>query len=152
MTDFDSGNELPEELRGVSDRLRENRPSFTPLELDQIKLRALNQAESGKRRRRPLVSRWVTLGLATVVLGGTAATGFASGGSFFGHGQNAAWSQYQPGHPCKPRDHFPWAYGFNGFSHCKPMPRPPKGYRPNPPKGHEPNPPKHQGPSGHSHH
>ncbi len=136
MTEFDSSGELPEEFQDVADRLRAGRPTFSPLELDQVKLSALSRTNKGNARRRPLVSRWLTLGLATVILGGTAATGLAAGGCFGGHGQNAAWSQYQPGHPCKPKDHFPWAYGYKGEDPCTPVhpihrpppPPPPKSW------------------------
>src|ERR1700733_9786450 len=104
MSEFNPHDDLPEEFRDVADRLRESRPTLSPLESDQLKLRAMQQAEVGdKARRRPMVSRWVTLGLTTAILGGTAATGLANCGNFFGHGQNAASSQYQPGHPCDPR-------------------------------------------------
>jgi hypothetical protein len=145
MSEFNPHDDLPEEFRDVADRLRESRPTLSPIELDQLKLRAMQQAAVGdKARRRPMVSRWVTLGLTTAILGGTAATGLANCGNFFGHGQNAASSQYQPGHPCDPR-YTSWPYGSDDWSHpCKPTPphhNPPPPPPPPPPPHHNPPPP-----------
>jgi hypothetical protein len=173
MTEFNPHDDLPEEFRDVADRLRESRPTLSPIESDQLKLRAMSQAGvTAKRRRSPLVSRWVTLGLTTAILGGTAATGLANCGNFFGHGQNAASSQYQPGHPCDPQ-HVSWPYGSDDWSHpCEPTPPhhhnppppppppphhnpppppPPPHHDPPPPPHHDPPPPPHHDPGPPSH-
>jgi hypothetical protein len=125
MTPSHPDNDQPDEFGEVEERLRRAVPPATPAELDQIKLRAMSQAKaagSGGRRRAPaFVSwfrvRWLSLGLATVILGGTAATGVASDG-FQNWGGNAAQSQYQP-HHCY-GDHGSWAHSFGHDGSCRP--------------------------------
>ena len=99
---------LPEHLLEVADRLREERVSVSPLELDQIKLRARAQAARGRRssklgpKGRPLRSRVVTLALTALLIGGTTAGGIAANGG--GNG-NSASSQYKPGMGCGDKNH-----------------------------------------------
>src|SRR5436190_23882600 len=98
---------LPEHLLEVADRLREERVSVSPLELDQIKLRARAQAARGRRstlgrKGTPLRSRVVTLALTALLIGGTTAGGIAAAGG--GNG-NSAGSQYRPGMGCGDTNH-----------------------------------------------
>src|SRR3954468_10412433 len=98
MTDQDR---FPEHLLEVADRLRQERVSASPLELDQLKLRARAQAAHGRRspevgrKGLALRSRVVTLAVTALLIGGTTAGGIAVSG---GNGnQNASQSQYKPG-------------------------------------------------------
>jgi hypothetical protein len=97
---------LPEHLLEVAERLREGRVSATPLELDELKLRAKAQAARGRSyglRGAPLRSRVVTLALTALLVGGTTAGGIAvSGGS---GADNAAVQQYKPGMGCGDKNH-----------------------------------------------
>jgi phage tail tape-measure protein len=97
---------LPEHLLEVAERLREGRVSATPLELDELKLRAKAQAARGRSyglRGAPLRSRVLTLALTALFVGGTTAGGIAaSGGS---GGSNAAVQQYKPGMGCGDKNH-----------------------------------------------
>src|SRR4051794_25585716 len=90
---------LPEDLLEIAEMLRAERVSATPLELDELKLRAKAQA-SGRRsyglRGAPLRSRVVTLALTALVIGGTTAGGIAGSAGGTGGG-NAAVEQYKPG-------------------------------------------------------
>jgi hypothetical protein len=119
MSDSNHFDDLPADLRDVAGRIHESRTTYTAVELDAIKQRAMNQAA---RRPTPagrrLVSRWVTVGLAAAILGGTAGTGLAEGGSFFGKGDNAAVSQYKPEHRCH-RWGSPWPYGDSPGDRCR---------------------------------
>jgi hypothetical protein len=100
MNEFDE-NEMPGELDDVAKRLRDAQPTFSAVELDQLKLRTMAQASSNRPRRgTPVRSRVVTLVLATALLGGTAATGIAATGGGNGGG-NAAKVQYKPPGICK---------------------------------------------------
>jgi hypothetical protein len=141
MTEFDSHDGLPEEFRGVADSLRDSRPAFSQLELDKIKLRAVRQAKRGRTRRRPMVSRWATVGLATVLLGGGAATGLANSGGAAPKITTATIWVYYPVWVCTPRAPLPWGFGSSGFEDCKwviekiaiQVPVPPPGKPPLPP-------------------
>src|SRR3954451_14263626 len=104
MTDQDR---IPEQLLEVADRLREERVSVSPLELDELKLRARAQAARGPRstfgrKGTPLRSRVVTLALTALLIGGTTAGGIAAAGG--GNG-NSASSQYKPGMGCGDKNH-----------------------------------------------
>jgi hypothetical protein len=107
MTRFDD-SDLPEELREVEARLRDARPGFTALELDQLKLRVMNRAGAqppifGRPRGKTMKSRILTLGVAALLLGGTAGGAIAAGGA--GGSSNAASSQYKPGNGCGDTNH-----------------------------------------------
>jgi anti-sigma factor RsiW len=95
---------LPEHLLEVAEKLREGRVSATPLELDELKLRAKAQAARGRSYRlrgAPLRSRVVTLALSALIVGGTAAGGIAASSG----GGNAAVQQYKPGMGCGDKNH-----------------------------------------------
>src|SRR3954469_18360693 len=94
MTDSNQ-DRLPEHLLEVADRLREERVSVSPLELDELKQRARAQAMRGRRstygpKGLPLRSRVVTLALTALLIGGTTAGGIAAGGG--GGKRNSAQS------------------------------------------------------------
>jgi hypothetical protein len=98
---------LPEHLLEVAERLREGRASATPLELDELKLRAKAQAARGRSyglRGAPLRSRVVTLALTAVIIGGTTAGGIAANNGG-GGGGSAAVQQYRPGMGCGDKNH-----------------------------------------------
>ena len=116
---------IPEHLLEVADRLREERVSATPLELDELKLRAKAQAARGRSYRSrgaPLRSRVVTLALTALIIGGTTAGGIA--GSNGGGGGNAAEQQYKPGMGCGDKNHThtgpPGNPDKNPATDCKP--------------------------------
>src|SRR4051794_35503813 len=99
---------LPEHLLEVADRLREERVSVSPLELDELKLRAKAQAAGGRRstigsKGLPLRSRVVTLALTALLIGGTTAGGIAAAGG--GGNGNSAQSEYRPGMGCGDKNH-----------------------------------------------
>jgi hypothetical protein len=116
---------IPEHLLEVADKLREGRVSATPLELDELKLRAKAQAARGRSYRlrgAPLRSRVVTLALTALIIGGTTAGGIA--GSSGGGGGNAAEQQYKPGMGCGDKNHIhtgpPGNPDKNPATDCKP--------------------------------
>ena len=127
MTDSHE-DRLPEHLLEVADRLREERVSVSPLELDQIKLRARAQAAHGRRsstlgrKGLPLRSRVVTLALTALLIGGTTAGGLAVAGGG-GNGDSAS-SQYKPGMGCGDKNHThtgpPGNPGKNPATDCPP--------------------------------
>jgi hypothetical protein len=88
----------------VSERLRAERPTATPLELDRIKQISLSRASrapagrSGTGRNK-LVSILVA---ATVMVGGTGAVLAAAGGNGKSNGNGATNSQYCPPKSQKP--------------------------------------------------
>ena len=95
---------LPDELREVEERLRAARPSFTELELDQLKLRTIAQGSHGPRtgagrlKGMPMRSRLAMLAVAVLLIGGTTGGAIAAGGA--GGSSNAASDQYKPGKGC----------------------------------------------------
>jgi hypothetical protein len=108
MNEREEGRRLPQDLEEAAERLRACRPDPSPLELDQIKLRAMSQAERrpstrpgrGLFMRSKLVSLLLALGL--VVSGGTA--GVIAGG----HGDNngsGGKGEYRPGKGCGDKNH-----------------------------------------------
>jgi hypothetical protein len=116
---------LPEHLLEVAERLREGRVSATPLELDELKLRAKAQAARGRSYRlrgAPLRSRVVTLALSALIVGGTAAGGIAASGG--GGAGSAAVDQYRPGMGCGDKNHThtgpPGNPDKNPATDCKP--------------------------------
>jgi hypothetical protein len=116
---------LPEHLLEVAERLREGRVSATPLELDELKLRAKAQAARGRSyglRGAPLRSRVATLALTALIVGGTTAGGIAA--SSGGGGNDAAQQQYKPGMGCGDKNHVhtgpPGNPDKNPATDCKP--------------------------------
>jgi hypothetical protein len=116
---------LPEHLLEVAEKLREGRVSATPLELDELKLRAKAQAARGRSYRlrgAPLRSRVLTLALSALVIGGTAVGGIAASGG--GGGGSAASAQYKPGMGCGDANHIhtgpPGNPDKNPATDCKP--------------------------------
>jgi hypothetical protein len=114
---------FPDDLQEVAERLRDQRPALTPLELDRVKLRAM----SGARRSSPsqrkgffMRSRFVAfLTAGMLVLGsGTAIAGFCDFGGGYGgyfNGKSASYHQYRP--PCKT------SYYYGNDSKCHTAPR-----------------------------
>src|SRR3954447_6702691 len=106
MTDSNE-DQIPEQLLEVAERLREERATVTPLQLDELKLRARAQAAggmtSGSTKGLPLRSRVVTLALTALLIGGTTAGGIAVAGG--GGNGNSASSQYKPGMGCGDKNH-----------------------------------------------
>jgi hypothetical protein len=102
MSEFDEG-QLPEELREVAGRLRAERATATPAELDRIKQRAAAGSRSSGSRRLglgkglPVRSRVLVAALTLLVIGGTTAGGIAGGGGGE-RGDDAAESQYRGCH------------------------------------------------------
>ncbi|HLL93181.1 MAG TPA: hypothetical protein VK252_09605 [Solirubrobacteraceae bacterium] len=82
-----------DEVEGVAQRLRNERPEASPLELDQIKTSAMSRAKTGTRRGRVGARRLATAGLTVGLL--AAGTGGVIAGQD-GHrgGGNAANAQY----------------------------------------------------------
>jgi hypothetical protein len=129
MTQFDE-HEMPDELNEVAKRLRDAQPTFSAVELDQLKLRTMAKASArtstGRPRKGFLVkSRLLTFVLAAALLGGTAAGGIAdTSGS--GSSGSAADAQYKPPAPCS-KDPYPFPYlappGYPKLD-CIPFPYP----------------------------
>jgi hypothetical protein len=111
MSKFDE-HALPEDLNEIDKRLRDAQPTFSAVELDQLKQRTLARASSRTRstspRRFRVKSRLLTFGLAATLLGATAAGGIAStsGGGSSG---SAAVAQYAPPAFCS-NDPYPFPY------------------------------------------
>src|SRR4051812_32643042 len=96
-----SDQDLPRDLADIGERLRENRATASPLELDRIKLQARTRAHrrtgSPQLRRGVTVrSRGVTLILTLLLLGGTTAGGMAWGGGGGGNDDGAAKAEKKP--------------------------------------------------------
>jgi hypothetical protein len=103
MSQSEPGN-LPDELREIEEKLRAARPSFTQLELDQLKLRTMAKASSSRPLRgKPMRSRILTLAVGALLIGGTTGGAIAAGGA--GGSSNAAKSQYKPGNGCGDKNH-----------------------------------------------
>ena len=85
-----------EELEGVAQRLRNERPEASPLQLDQIKTSAMSRAKAGTRRRsagaRRLATAGLTIGLLAAGTGGVIAGG--DGGHHSGGSTSASATQY----------------------------------------------------------
>ena len=96
-------HQLPEDLQNVVHRLRENRPEFSALELDQIKTRTQARARSSRQKGFVLKTR-LTVGLLSLglIAGGTGGVLAAKGGTPgppSGNG-GAGNSQYSNGKKC----------------------------------------------------
>jgi hypothetical protein len=112
---------VPDDLQDVVERLRDERPEASALELDRIKLRAMTRARGARALRTSgkgqfMRSRLVSVALVIGLLGGgtgaMAVTGTGPGGVFKKHRhslRSAPQSQYcppksqRPGKPKKPR-------------------------------------------------
>lgn len=85
-----------DQLEGVAQRLRNERPEASPLQLDQIKTSAMSRAKAGTRRRsagaRRLATAGLTIGLLAAGTGGVIAGGSGHHGN--GGGSNASNTQY----------------------------------------------------------
>jgi len=82
-----------DEVEGVAQRLRNERPEASPLELDQIKTSAMSRAKAGARRGRAGARRLATAGL-TLGLLAAGTGGVIAGQGSDQHGGNAADTQY----------------------------------------------------------
>jgi uncharacterized membrane protein len=91
---------LPDELHEVAQRLRSERATADPLELDRIKQRAMANAATSRPKGFALKSRSVAA-LLTVALMAAGTGGVIAGGSTGNSGGSASNSQYKPG--CGPK-------------------------------------------------
>src|SRR5271170_1449767 len=86
-----------EELEGVAQRLRNERPEASPLQLDQIKMSAMSRAKAGTPRHKAGARRLATVGLTIGLLaagtGGVIAGG-SKGGGHSGGSTSASATQY----------------------------------------------------------
>jgi len=122
MSPSEDHEPFSEDVQEVADVLRERRPSLEPLELDQIKLRAMSGARrsaSSHQGRFSIRSRLVavlTVGMLALGTGSAVAGFFDFGGGYSGSsdGASASWHQYRP--PCKPG----WGYGDDRHCHYGP--------------------------------
>jgi hypothetical protein len=89
-----------EELEGVAQRLRNERPEASPLQLDQIKTSAMSRAKAGSRRHSAGARRLATAGL-TIGLLAAGTGGVIAGQDGHGHGgSNTSASNTQYGGEC----------------------------------------------------
>ena len=92
---------LPDELRDIAERLEDARPTFSEMEMDQLKVRTMGRisGRAGVTGRLTgglaIRSRGLVVALAVLLLGGTAAGGVAAGCLSTGSA-NAAYAQYYP--------------------------------------------------------
>jgi hypothetical protein len=82
-----------EELEGVAQRLRNERPEASPLQLDQIKTSAMSRAKAGTSRHKAGARRLATAGL-TIGLLAAGTGGVIAGGGGGGNQGNASNTQY----------------------------------------------------------
>jgi hypothetical protein len=82
-----------DELEGVAQRLRNERPQASPLELDRIKTTAMSRAQAGAKRGRVGARRFAVAGLTVGLMAAGTGGVIASSGSGSTHG-NAAVAQY----------------------------------------------------------
>ncbi len=82
-----------DELEGVAERLRSERPQVSPLELDRIKTTAMSRAQAGARRGGAGARRFAIAGLTIGVMAAGTGGVLASVGSDGSH-PNAAVAQY----------------------------------------------------------
>ncbi len=82
-----------DELEGVAQRLRTERPQASPLELDRIKTTAMSRAQAGARRGGASARRFAIAGLTVGLMAAGTGGVLASVGSDSTHG-NAATAQY----------------------------------------------------------
>ena len=91
---------LPDELREVTERLRNERATATPLELDRIKTRAMANAATSRPKGFALKSRGIAAFLTLALMAAGTGGVIAGNGNGGGNG-NASNSQYKPG--CGPK-------------------------------------------------
>jgi uncharacterized membrane protein len=91
---------LPDELRDVANRLRTERATATPLDLDRIKTRAMATAATSRPKGFALKSRSVAALLTVALMAAGTGGVIAGGGNGNGNG-SASNSQYKPG--CGPK-------------------------------------------------
>src|SRR5947209_1104636 len=101
---------LPEDLEGVASLLRSQRAEADPLELDQIKQRAMARASNRNRRFGFVKTRLATVLTVLGLVGGTggaiAVAGNGNGNNGNGNGNGGASSgQYKPGWGCGDKNH-----------------------------------------------
>jgi hypothetical protein len=90
-----------EELEGVAQRLRTERPEASPLQLDQIKMSAMSRAKAGSRRHKAGARRLATAGLTIGLLAaGTGGVIAGAGGHGHGGGSSISASSTQYGGEC----------------------------------------------------
>jgi hypothetical protein len=80
-----------DQLEGVAQRLRNERPEASPLQLDQIKTSAMSRAKAGTRRHKAGARRLATAGL-TIGLLAAGTGGVIAGGSGHHHGSGGSTS------------------------------------------------------------
>ena len=106
-----NGKRLPPDLEQVAERLREERPEASPLDLDRIKTMAIQRAaESAPKKGLVMKSRLVSVLVAAgILVGGTGGVMAATGGiPGSGHSSNSSSKdQYGGGgggggQPCPP--------------------------------------------------
>lgn len=98
--------QFPEDLEAVAQRLRAGRAQPDPLQLDQIKHRAMVHARSRRERQTFMRSRVATVLTILGLIGGTGgAVAIASHGAHSGPNGGAASGQYKPGKGCGDRNH-----------------------------------------------
>jgi hypothetical protein len=85
-----------DELEGVAQRLRSERPEASPLELDRIKTTAMSRAQAGVRRGGASARRFAVAGLTVGLMAAGTGGVLASVGSSGTH-SNAATAQYGSG-------------------------------------------------------
>jgi hypothetical protein len=95
---------LPQELRDVADRLREERPHATALDLDRIKTRAVANAATSRPKGFALKSRGIAAFLTLALMAAGTGGVIAGNGNGGGNG-SAADSQYKPGKGCGDKNH-----------------------------------------------
>jgi hypothetical protein len=87
-----------DELEGVAQRLRDERPQASPLDLDRIKTTAMSRAKAGSRRggagARRLAVASLTVGLLAATTGGVLAGESGHKNKGGNGGRNAASAQY----------------------------------------------------------
>jgi hypothetical protein len=96
MSRSNKEDRFAEDLQGVADVLRDQRPVLDSLALDQIKLRAMRGARSNSSRHkgffmRPRLTTLLAAGFLAAGAGGAFALNDAGGGN---HGKSASFSQY----------------------------------------------------------
>jgi len=98
MSNFD--DRLPDDLRDLAARLRNQRAEATGLELDRMKTRAMAKAASSRPKGFALRSRGMAAVL-TLALMAAGTGGVLAGGGHGKGGGSSAKSQYKPG--CGPK-------------------------------------------------
>ena len=98
MSNFE--DRLPDELRELASRLREERAEATGLDLDRIKTNAMAKATAPRRKGFVLRSRGMAAVLTLALMAAGTGGVLAGGGNGHGGGSSAK-TQYKPG--CGPK-------------------------------------------------